>query len=61
MANDQNCVLPDSTAFGRKRPYKTPTLAVYGEVAALTQAQSGCSMSDSPACATDPGAMGAKT
>jgi hypothetical protein len=38
-----------------RKPYRTPTLHVFGRVAALTQAASGCAMSDNPACT--PGAV----
>lgn len=36
---------------GPKRSYAPPTLVVFGQVAALTQAQTGCSNNDSSTCA----------
>jgi hypothetical protein len=56
MANEPTEIVPSASAL--KNPYRKPTLVVFGEVAALTQSASGCSMSDSPSCLTDPGAMG---
>ncbi len=40
-----------------KRPYASPTLILFGQVAALTQSQTGCNMSDNPTCETG-GGMG---
>ena len=41
-----------------KLPYTTPVLLVFGQVAALTRAQSGCGMSDASNCITGGGNMG---
>lgn len=48
-------------AVAAKKPYAAPVLAVFGDVAALTQSQSGCNKSDSAGCTVDAGSnMGPK-
>lgn len=46
---------------GQRNPYTPPTLVIFGRVATLTQASSGCDKSDNPGCTVVTGNMGAKT
>ena len=44
-----------------KRPYRSPTLLVFGQVASLTRSQSGCDTGDNTACTVfTGGTMGKK-
>ena len=52
---------PSSDLRLAKRPYRTPALLVFGQVAALTRSASGCGNSDSASCALQTaGNMGTK-
>ena len=49
--------LPSMSARDR-RPYRSPTLRVFGKVSALTQSASGCAQADNPGCSSPPLNMG---
>ena len=51
---------PSSDLRLAKRPYRTPALLVFGQVAALTRSSSGCVKSDSMTCTAIVGGMGIK-
>lgn len=58
-----NTMAPDLGLRGdtnaRKKAYSQPKLVLFGQVAALTQSQSGCDQGDNPGCAVVTGNMGA--
>lgn len=57
----QRCHLPNPRgATDPKKPYGQPTVVIFGQVAALTQAASGCDQGDNPGCAVVTGNMGPK-
>ena len=41
-----------------KRPYTTPSLLVFGQVASLTRSATGCNQSDNAVCSVPPANMG---
>ncbi len=43
------------TAAAAKKPYTTPVLTVFGDVATLTQSATGCNNNDSAGCTVAPG------
>lgn len=47
-----------NTDHQEKKAYRAPMLTRFGEVRALTQAQSGCNMADNPGCTSGVSVMG---
>ena len=47
---------PEAPPERRRRPYRAPTLQVFGRISTLTQSASGCATSDNPACVGGPAA-----
>jgi hypothetical protein len=60
MNHDQNALEQQHSdvAPRRKNAYKTPTLVMFGQVAALTQSASACNDNDSAGCSIPPSNMG---
>lgn len=60
MAESESFNVLPTDKLHRKLPYSTPLLIVFGQVATLTRAATGCFKTDSASCAITFGGMGTK-
>ena len=58
MTNLKDVNSPSPVRKLAKRPYTTPSLLVFGQVASLTRSATGCNQSDNAGCSAPPSNMG---